>query len=141
MSGLQGDCAACDVVITQLRTENIALKSQLLDIVSKGNEMEQYSRMDNLVNNGLKTSAADIAGADVVASSSTSLQKQFIDFSNYDLHISVLPEDISTVHKLPANRNGSTRNNSSNSNSNVIARFTKRPVRYNVYLAKKALRD
>ena len=79
-----------DVAITQLRTENIALKSQLSDIVSKGNEMEQYSGMDNLVINGLKTSAADVAGADVVASSSTSLQKQFIDVCNNDLHISVM---------------------------------------------------
>ena len=74
-SGLQGDCAARDIVITQLRTENTALKSQLSDIVSKGNEMKQYSRMDNLVINGLKTSAADFAVADVVASSSTSLHK------------------------------------------------------------------
>ena len=73
MSGLQGDCAARDIVITQLRTENIALKSQLSDIVSKGNAMEQCSRMDNLIINGLKTYAADVAGADIVASSSTNL--------------------------------------------------------------------
>ena len=49
VSGLQGDCSARDIVITQLCTENTALKSKLSDIVSKGNEMEQYSRMDNLV--------------------------------------------------------------------------------------------
>ena len=141
VSGLQGDCSARDIVITQLRTENTALKSQLSDIVSKRNEMEQYSRMDNLVINGLKTSAADVAGADVVANSSTSLQKQFIDFCNNDLHITVMPEDISTVHKLPANRNGNSSDNSSNGNSNVIFRFTKRSVRDNVFFAKKALCD
>ena len=77
----------------------------------------------------------------VVASSSTSLQKQFTVFCNNDLHISVMPEDISTVHKLPANRNGNSSNNSSNGNSNVIARFAKRSVKDNVFFAKKALRD
>ena len=37
VSGLQGDCSARDIVITQLRTENTALKSKLSDIVLKGN--------------------------------------------------------------------------------------------------------
>ena len=42
--------------------------------------MEQYSRMDNLVINRLKTSAADVAGADVVANSSTNLQNNSLIF-------------------------------------------------------------
>ena len=37
VSGLQSDCSARNIVITQLRTENTALTSQLSDIVSKGN--------------------------------------------------------------------------------------------------------
>ena len=48
--------------------------------------------MDSLVINGLKTSATDVAGAGLVASSSTSLQKHFTDLCNNDLHISVMPK-------------------------------------------------
>ena len=50
-------------------------------------------------------------------------------------------ENISTVHELPANRNDNSSNNSSNGNSDVIVRYTKRSVKDNVYFAKKALRD
>ena len=123
-----------------LATENAAMKTQLTVCNQRVDELERYSRCDNLVIRGLpESSAAEMASAApplqdgaTLRESHRSVEASVITFVRKSLKIDIEPSDISTAHRIKAGPKDAARP--------VIVRFTNRRVRNLVYGAKKQLK-
>lgn len=155
--GLKKQIEGLTSAVRDLKSDNSRLKSQL-ETVSKENtrlsklvdeqekrveDIESYSRGDNLIIRGLlERSAAESAsaapalndGAGVtLRESHSSVEATVMAFCSDALGITVLPSDISIAHRLKAGPRDKVRP--------VIVRFTNRQTRNSVYHAKKLLKD
>jgi len=126
--------------IGHLTNENTTLRRQV-------DELDAYSRSDNIIVYGIKEAYAEVsAPASSSASNANSHQQQmvgetsatseaaFIQFCNEQLHVSVHPNDISVVHRLP-------KSNKWNGPRPMIIRFSNKKARMRVMAAKKSLRQ
>ena len=123
-----------------LSLENGQLKQQLSTCSQRVDDLERYTRSDNLIIRGLpENSAAEIASAApslndgaTLRESYASVEKSVIAFCKDSLKIDVSPSDISTAHRIKGGTKDTTRP--------VIVRFTNRKVRNLVYGSKKLLK-
>jgi hypothetical protein len=124
----------------RLSTENAELKKQVSASNQRIDELERYSRSENLIIRGLpELSAAERASASPSSQDSSSLrvshqsvETSVTTFLKDVLHLEVEASDISTAHRLKAGPKDTTRP--------IIVRFTSRRVRNTVYGAKKLLK-
>ena len=128
-------CDESDLVNAQLRNQ-LAEQRQRLD------DLDAYSRSDNLIIRGLpENSVAEIASAsgsstsDAVRTSDTHqcVQSTVISFCREALGVTVTPNDISIAHRLKAGAKDTVRP--------VLIRFTNRQVRNTILQSKKKLRS
>ncbi len=123
-----------------LVTENADLKRLVADNERRIDDLERYSRSDNLIIRGLPessfaeraTTAPPLTDGSALQESHSSVEMSLINFVKDALKIDIQPSDISTAHRIKAGPKDSTRP--------VIVRFTKRRVRNLVYGAKKMLK-
>ena len=123
-----------------LVVENTDMKKQLVECGRRVEELERYSRCDNLIIRGLpETTSAEIASAALplqdgatLRDSHRSVEASVISFVKEELKIDILPSDISTAHRIKAGPKDASRP--------VIVRFTNRRVRNLIYGAKKLLK-
>jgi hypothetical protein len=124
-----------------IKAENICLKKQLSDQCDRIDELEIYSRSDNLIIKGLpektyaERGAGSLSRADElpVSDSHRAVEETVISFCRQSLQVDVSPQDISVAHRLRAGKKDQVRP--------VIVRFTNRRVRDDVYRARKLLKD
>lgn len=124
-----------------LKRENVELRSRSSIQDKRIEELDSYSRADNLIVRGLpeRSSAERATGGLVMDSSITnadthqSVENTFISFCSEKLNITVNSSDISVAHRLKPSSNDSVRP--------LIVRFTNRRVRNLVFMAKKKLKD
>lgn len=123
--------------IAQLTTENSSLRRQV-------DELDAYSRADNIIVYGIQEAYAEV-GASVNASvngsptrdvgeTSASSEAAFIKFCDEQLHISILPTEISVAHRMQKSTKG-------NGPRPMIVRFSTKKARMRVLAAKKQLRS
>ena len=130
--------------VVELKTENKALKSKI-------DELDAYSKCDNLIFQGLPPSSfseAVATGGDsltrtrqgdtttgrshVIGGSHAESERCILAFINDVLHVPLSLTDISKAHRLPKRRNDSHP-------APLIVRFTNLRARNAVYAAKKSL--
>ena len=125
-----------------LATENIELKKRVEVSERRVDELERYSRCDNLIIRGLPESSFAERASDAPASaddgttlrnSHKSVETSVLTFIKDALHVDIAPADISTAHRLKAGTKDTSRP--------VIVRFTSRHMRNEVYRARMKLRD
>jgi hypothetical protein len=124
----------------EVAKENAALKKVVEEQDRRLEELECYSRSDNLIIRGLpEQSTAERATGTALADnpsmfdSHQSVEKTVLTFLKDSLDLDVSSQDISIAHRLKAGSKDSTRP--------VIVRFTSRKVRNLVYNSKKRLKD
>ena len=125
-----------------LKEENVLLKKQLDEQAARVEDLDVYSRSDNLIIKGLPeqsyaeraTDSSDASRpAPPTAASHLAVETTVLAFCRDALKLDVSPQDISTAHRLKAGPRDATRP--------IIVRFTSRRVRENVFRAKKLLKD
>jgi len=120
--------------------ENDALKKIVNDQYRQIDDLESYSRCDNLIIRGLAeqsaaegaTGATSLDDRASVQYSHISVESTVIAFCKDALNVYVLLADISIAHRLKADKK--------DANRPVIVRFTNRRVRNLVYNSKKQLK-
>ena len=100
--------------------------------------MEQYSRRDNLIFNGIPATYAETATATDQQnrngeSSATTVDK-VIQFCNDELGVAVITSDISTAHRIRMR-------SSSDKPAPIVIKFTRRITRHEVFRATKVLKE
>lgn len=130
-----------DVVIETLRKDNSELKAKLNNQFQYMEQIETYSKQENLIIHGLPStmsetvSAAQQSSEDetrIVHESSTTTESTLINFCTSKLGVSIKPTDISICHRLKKKDNMLY--------PPVIVRFTNRKAREAVLAAKKKLK-
>ena len=135
--------------LAALRAENNAqaakiskLESDLQKANSRVDELETYTRRDNLIISGLPvesyaeaTSSTDQDGR---GESSDGTEKSILKLFNDQLKVNVTPSDVSVAHRLRKRGGSSAANNGPPA---VIVRFTNRKTRDRVYNARRELRN
>lgn len=130
--------------VQSLELENTRLKTELNDAQVKIDQLEGYSRVDNLVIVGLpvssyaemaSTSTATVDSADVNTignPTAASVELNVLDLFNNRLGLSVTSSDISIAHRLKSKRDGDI--------PPIIVRFTRRQTREAVFAARRKLK-
>jgi len=135
--------------ISTLRAENseqatkiVNLQNDLQLATSRIDELETFTRRDNLIISGLPLeSYAEATGAadnDGHGESSECTEKTVLKLFNDQLKVSVTPADISIAHRLRKRGGGSTVNSGPPA---AIIRFTNRKIRDKVFNARRVLRN
>ena len=134
---LKAEIASRSNLVYELQATNKALTEQLAKNECKIDELDQYSRRDNLLITGLFPSFAEMANAtqhgDQHCESSDTMVRKVIDFCNDHLELALVPEDISVAHFIKSKRAGGP--------SQAVVRFIRRSVREAVYRARFKLKD
>ena len=125
----------------KLSKENAELRKQLDFGNGRIDDLERYSRCDNLIIRGLpETSIAETASPApslrdnaALRDSHTSVEKTVLSFLKDSLHLDVLPSDISTAHRIRSSAKDSVRP--------IIVRFSHRRVCNLVYSARAQLKS
>lgn len=140
INGLRADYDKISQEVVVLQTENLSLKRQLDDL-------DSYSRSDNLVIHGIKESsyaesasgtgsrgsAADATeGSQRPGETNVATEQSIVEFCNNILDINLTRDDISVAHRIGKSRNSSLP-------APIIVRFTNRRARNAVYGARKSL--
>lgn len=123
-----------------LSAENGELKKQLSTCSQRVDDLERYSRADNIIIRGLhERTAAEMASAapslldgTTLLDGHVSVESTVMAFCKDTLKIDVQPSDISTAHRVKAGAKDTVRP--------VIVRFTSRRVRNLVIGARKLLK-
>lgn len=126
--------------LDELKAVNSDLQTEVTKQNHRIDELEAFSRSDNLIIRGLpELSAAERAtdsadGASVLSHHDTnkSVESTFISFCKDSLNVAVSPQDISIAHRLKAGPKDSARP--------ILVRFTTRRIRNEVFHAKKLLK-
>jgi len=123
--------------VDELRAENVKLNKELLQQSQRIDDLEAYSRSENLIIRGLpEASVAERSSATLGSSSIShadtckSVETNVNSFCRDSLNVTVAPQDISIAHRIKAGPKEATRP--------IIVCFTSRRVRNEVYQARKA---
>lgn len=124
--------------ITALHEENATLRAEIVVQDKRIQELESYSRIDNLIIHGLPESYAGVTASttadDAGTESSTESETIFLDLCRNKLKLpNISPSDISVCHRL--------KKGSRDRNRPMIVRFTSRKARSQVLAARKELRS
>ena len=113
----------------ELRTENVQLRKELSQQNQRLDDLEAYSRSDNLIIRGLpEISMAERASVSLEGQSASishvetcsAVEKNFISFCRDSLNVNVSSQDISIAHRIKAGPKDTTRL--------IIVLFTSRRV-------------
>lgn len=121
--------------------ENAELKKTMSSQDRRLDDMESYSRCDNIIIRGLPerssaeraTAATSLDARPSAQESSEAVESTVVAFVNDSLGVEISPSDISIAHRIKAGPKDTTRP--------VIVRFTSRKARNAVYNARKSLKD
>jgi len=138
VSDIKGQLDEQRELISALSAENDDLRHRIEDL-------ESYSRIDNIIVHGLSESFAETVAPQqsststtnvntLATTSSASSEAQFIEFCTNTLNVKVLSSDISVAHRLPKAR-------SATGPRPLIVRFTNRKIRSQILAARKLLRQ
>jgi len=124
----------------ELKAENERLLHNEMEFINRLEELETYSKLDNLIIHGLPESSyaerasggspndmASRASADVLET-----EKSVVSLCAEKLHLPITSSDISSAHRLRKGPRDTVRP--------VVVRFTSRKARDSVYYGKRALR-
>lgn len=131
IKNLEANILARDGKIAMLEKTNSELHASLNAAVAKCDEMEQYSKRENLIISGIPASVAEVAASSdshsyAVESSETILTK-VVSLCSNKLGVTLSPSDVSIAHRLKTGA--------------VMVRFVRRSARDAVFYAKGKLRD
>jgi len=135
---LQLKLEECTEQVKNLQTINAELSTKLEKEAAARDELEQYSRRDNLLITGIPASMAERAAAgqgtqpNLNAESSDVTTTKVISFCEDVLHVSIDANDISIAHRCKMRRGSKV--------PPVLVRFTRRSKRDEVFRAKSALK-
>jgi FtsZ-binding cell division protein ZapB len=133
IQSLRDDLKIRDETINNLQSDNNKLKQEVSKLRKSNDDLEQFTRKDNLIISGLPASYAErvegTAGNKPNRESSSETIDKIVKLCNDHLHCSITATDISTAHRL-----------SSNANSQILVRFVRRSVRDRVYRARFGLK-
>lgn len=127
--------------VADLRRENADLVKQLADHDHKLEELESYSKCDNLIIRGLpESSTAERASGSPLSAgaiskpleSSRAVELAVIEFCRESLDVNVSSHDISAAHRI--------RGGGKDKSRPIIVRFASRKVRDEVYSSKMKLK-
>jgi hypothetical protein len=133
---------AVDVAVTELVIKLDDRETELATLRRRVEDLEAYSRVDNVIVYGLKEATAEVVtGAShdettvpaTGGESSGTSEKVFIDFCRTHLRVDIHPSDISVAHRL-----GKT--NRARGPNPMIVRFSNRKAKLRVLAARKELR-
>jgi len=123
-----------------LKDENTPLRARILDQDLRIDELEAYSRSDNLIVRGLTENSMTerssvFGGADKVLhlANTESVESTLIAFCKDSLNVVVQPSDISIAHRLNAGPKNKVRL--------TLVRFTTLKARNEVFGAKRLLKN
>ena len=128
--------------IQKLESDNALLKTEMFSKSKKIEDLERYSRQDDLIIHGISESFASIVSessqmqADIVQPSnelSAESENAFLRFCSDQLGVKLSSADISTCHRLKGKRTGT------DSTRPLIDRFTSRKAKIAVLAARKKL--
>lgn len=140
LNDLSTELKCRDEKIKQLETHNAELKTKLLNYEIQLDQLETYTKQDNLLIHGIPAQYAEAAATsgDGSTGESTSVKENsatteqiFLNFCANRLGVVVQPEDISACHrlrKLPGSKHPP-----------IIIRFTNRKARSAVLAARRRL--
>jgi len=132
--------------ITELKSENERKAATILKLTTRVEELETYTRRDNLLNdlpNCLPVdSYAEAAAVPTVTTRITDsnsepsecVERSVLNLFNHQLHLQIQPNDIPITHRLKK------RNVSDAGPPVTMVRFTNRKAREAVYKARRQLR-
>lgn len=127
--------------LSEVKEENASLKQKLTQQDTRINDMETYSRCENVIIRGLpEKSASERASAAVVIDDAASVRESYesvennvLEFFQQSLGVHVHPQDISIAHRLKAGPRETVRP--------VIVRFVNRKVRDKILSSKSKLKN
>lgn len=122
--------------ITQQNKEICELKERENKLARKLNDLERYSRRNNLIISGLKTSSYAEAGAVGSTASTQASIKAVQDLCNRAFNINLELSDIAAAHRLP-NRE----TNNGPAIPRTIIQFSNPKIRNDIYMAKRKLTE
>lgn len=135
--------------ISEIKSELESVKRINSTLQHQINELNTYSRRDNLMFYGLKvTSYADAASVTRdnsntavpvdLRENNSRLVQEILNICNNTLNVPITTSDISVAHRVGSSSSAS---NSSQSSPPIVVRFTSRRARDNVFAARKKLKD
>ena len=138
---LKADNVRLTGICNDISTENVNLRKVLADQEKRIDDLECYSRSENLIIKGLSessaaersTAATDLHSGVAALDTYQSVEGTVITFFRETLNVDIVPTDISIAHRVKAGPKDSVRP--------VIVRFTNRKARNLVYYAKKSLKS
>ena len=140
VSILTADLVKAKEEIGDLKVENERLKNVVQNNSARLEQLDSYSKLDNLLIKALLESYAAIATNEAEESTTVSPREyhdttlaQVINLCQNYLKVNISAGDISVVHRLPKGRNDAVRP--------VIVRFANRRSRDSIYKARKELRN
>ena len=134
---------AVNVAVADVTAKLDRKEAELVELKRRVEDLEAYSRMDNIIVCGLPEAASEIASgvnysADTVPTTggemSTTSELLFINFCREKLKIEVNPNDISVAHRLARPRG------TVSGPHPMIIRFSNRKAKFRVLAARRALR-
>jgi hypothetical protein len=134
---IRTEIASRNDAVAKLTAQNASLVVEVDKLKMSVDELEQYSRRDNLIITGIPSSFAEAASTAPQATgsyheSSASCIDKVVSFFQNKLNIDVQSADISTAHRLPAGTNGQLP---------LVVKFVRRIKRDTVYQARTKLKD
>ena len=150
MNKLKQDYSSAQKRISDLETEVVSLKTELKSATDSIEDINNYTRRDNLVIHGLSIgSYAEAASQNTQPSSSSlgvqsvnsdTVARSVVEFCRNQLHVNIAMSDISTAHRLRQSTSASAADSQRSMPSVIIVRFVSRRVRDEVYSARKSLK-
>ena len=110
---LQKDLETATQAIAKLQQENKQKEENIMTLESRVDELEQYSKNDNIVITGLNVHYRSVAGAvsstmqdydNITDSELESLETQVISYLNSNIGTEICPADISACHTLKSKK-------------------------------------
>jgi hypothetical protein len=135
IADLKQQLTAKDEIITRVRDDNIRLRSELMTVNSRINDLETYNRIDNLIIKGIpESSYSEAATPDAQdhGESSDATMATVLNLCDNVLQVKISPEDVSVTHRLPKGPKDKYRP--------IIVRFVNRRARDRVYATRRSLR-
>ena len=135
---------AVGIAVADVVTKLDHSEAELTQLRRRINDLEAYSRVDNIIVCGLPEEAAEVVigaqySADNVPTSggetSATSEKLFLAFCRNKLNVDVSPNDISVAHRLTRQRTNI------NGPHPMIVRFSNRKAKLQVLAARKLLRN
>ena len=128
--------------VNRLKSENTKLKADVAQYESRIDQLEEYTRIDNLIIKGIPEDYSTAVKGFVTSSESGTVVNRenpdttlasVLQFCQSTLQIDVTAADISVTHRLPKNLNDKYQP--------IIVRFTNRRARNLVYASRQRLKS